>query len=42
MTTLRLREPAVAVALSNDGDRLAAASAKAEIYYWDAHGAQQP
>ena len=35
MTTLRLQDPAVTVALSSDGARLAAATAKGEIYYWD-------
>ena len=33
--TLSLKNPAVALALSGDGERLAASTAEAEVYYWD-------
>jgi WD40 repeat protein len=35
ITSIRLPEPAVAVALSSRGDRLAAATAAGEVHYWD-------
>ena len=35
MTSIKLNEPAVDVALSSGGNRLAAATADGEIHYWD-------
>ena len=35
MNSISLREPAVAVALSSSGDRLAAATVQGEVHYWD-------
>ena len=35
ITSIRLSEPASSIALSRAGDRLAAATEKAEVHYWD-------
>ena len=35
ITSIRLSEPAASIALSRAGDRLAAATEKAEVHYWD-------